>query len=83
MGHAVDGPLRHQCRGAAAAGYGLLGGASPFTMAFIQAFAGGAILRMLANMMFSEAYAHGGKLTGIFMVVGFMLSVGIVLLERT
>jgi ZIP family zinc transporter len=69
--------------GSSAAGYGLLGGASPFTLAFIQAFAGGAILMMLANTMFPEAYAHGGKLTGIFMVVGFMLSVGIVLLERT
>jgi len=40
-----------------AAGYGLLGGAPPATVAFVQAFAGGAILTMLADTMMPEAFA--------------------------
>ena len=45
-------------------------------------FAGGAILVMLANTMIPEAYEHGGKLAGLFTVLGFGVSVLIVLLER-
>jgi ZIP family zinc transporter len=43
---------------AAAAGYGLLEGASGNTIGFIQAFAGGAVLTMLADTMFPESYLH-------------------------
>jgi ZIP family zinc transporter len=43
---------------AAAAGYGLLEDASDGTVALIQAFAGGAVLTMLADTMFPEAYLH-------------------------
>ena len=39
----------------------LLGGASPPTVAVIQAFAAGAILTMLADTMMPEAFEHGGK----------------------
>jgi zinc transporter, ZIP family len=53
---------------AAAAGFGLLGGTPPSTIAFVQAFAGGAILTMLADTMMPEAFsdvehgkAKGGK----------------------
>jgi len=49
----------------------------------IQAFAGGAILIMLANTMIPEAYEHGGKLAGIFTVLGFAVSLLIVLFERS
>jgi ZIP family zinc transporter len=38
---------------------------------------------MLANTMMPEAYGHGGKLAGIFTVLGFVVSVFVVLLERT
>jgi ZIP family zinc transporter len=38
---------------------------------------------MLANTMFPEAYEHGGKLAGIFTVLGFSSAVFIVLLERS
>lgn len=43
---------------AAAAGYGLLEGASGDTIGWISAFAGGAVLTMLADTMFPEAYLH-------------------------
>ena len=56
---------------AALAGYGLFDGASPSAVAFVLAFAGGAILTMLADTMMPEAFAHGGKLAGVMTTVGF------------
>ena len=49
---------------ASLAGYGLFQNSSPDTVAFVLAFAGGAILTMLAETMMPEAYEHGGKLVG-------------------
>jgi len=71
------------CAFASVAGYGLLTGASPFTISFIQAFAAGAILVMLSNTMIPEAYEHGGKLAGIFTVLGFAVAVSIAVLEKS
>lgn len=51
-------------------------------LAVVNTFAGGAILIMLANTMIPEAYEHGGKLAGLFTVLAFGVSVGIILLER-
>ncbi len=59
---------------AAAIGYSALGHASPVLIGFIQAFAAGAILTMLADTMMPEAFAHGGKLVGLFTLLGFALS---------
>lgn len=70
------------CALASAAGFSLFGGISTHWMAFVQAFAGGAILMMLANSMIPEAYEHGGKLAGVFTVLGFCTSVAIVVLEH-
>jgi ZIP family zinc transporter len=70
------------CAVATVAGYGLLEGVSPKWLAFINAFAGGAILMMLSNTMIPEAFEHGGKLAGVSTVMGFAVSVSIVLLER-
>jgi zinc transporter, ZIP family len=70
------------CAVATVAGYGLLGNVSHKWMAFINAFAGGAILMMLSNTMIPEAFEHGGKLAGVSTVMGFAVSVSIVLLER-
>jgi ZIP family zinc transporter len=64
-------------------GYSLFSGASAQWLAFIQAFAGGAILMMLANSMMPEAFEHGGKLAGVFTVLGFFLSVSMVILENS
>ncbi len=71
------------CAIAAPVGYVLVSDASPFWMSFIKAFAAGAILMMLANTMMPEAFQHGGKLAGIFTVLGFSASVVVVVLERT
>ena len=70
------------CAFASALGYALLGNASELWLAFIKAFAAGAILMMLANTMMPEAFNHGGKLTGVFTVLGFALSMAVALLER-
>jgi zinc transporter, ZIP family len=56
---------------AALAGYALFDDASPSAIAFVLAFAGGAILTMLADTMMPEAFEHGGKLVGVFTTFGF------------
>ena len=53
------------------AGYTLLEGASDDTVAFVQTFAGGAILTMLATTMMPEVYEHGGNRVGIATTLGF------------
>ena len=62
---------------AALAGYGLFDSADPSTIAFVLAFAGGAVLTMLADTMMPEAFAHGGKLVGVVTTLGFGLAFGI------
>ena len=71
------------CASASVSGYYLFGNASAEWLSFIQAFAGGAILIVLANSMMPEAFEHGGKLAGIFTVLGFFVSVSIIVLEST
>jgi ZIP family zinc transporter len=60
---------------AAAAGYGLLDGASDATIAGLSAYAGGAVLTMLASTMLPEAHKQGGPLTGLVTTAGFLLAV--------
>lgn len=71
------------CALASMAGYGLLDSAPHYVISFIQAFAAGSILVMLSNTMIPEAYEHGGKLAGIFTVLGFAVAVFMALFERT
>lgn len=71
------------CALASVAGFSLFSSATETWMAFIQAFAGGAILMVLANSMIPESYEHGGKVTGLFMVLGFFVSVSMVILENS
>jgi ZIP family zinc transporter len=56
---------------AALLGFGLFDGASPSATAVVLAFAGGAILTMLADTMMPEAYAKGGKWVGVVTTLGF------------
>ncbi|MBK8883732.1 MAG: hypothetical protein IPN67_15550 [Bacteroidales bacterium] len=70
------------CAVSTIAGYSLFSSASDHWLSFIKAFAGGAIMMVLANSMIPESYEHGGKLTGIFTVVGFFISVSMVILEN-
>ena len=37
---------------------------------------------MLANSMIPEAYEHGGKLAGVFTVLGFAVSVLVIVFEQ-
>lgn len=60
---------------AAALGYGLLAHGGPVALGAIQAFAGGAVLAMLANSMLPEAVEHGGRLVGLAAVLGFAAAV--------
>jgi ZIP family zinc transporter len=59
---------------ASLAGYTAFRHSSPDTIAFILAFAAGAILTMLADTMMPEAYEHGGKLVGVVTTLGFSVA---------
>jgi ZIP family zinc transporter len=61
----------------AAAGFALLDPASGQTGAVVQAFAGGALLAMLADTLLPEAYAVEGVLTGFLVVAGFAVSLAL------
>src|SRR5215203_748232 len=65
----------------ALAGYALFDGASVATIAFVQAFAGGALLTMLADTMMPEAFRYGGKQVGLVTTLGFALAFFITTLE--
>jgi ZIP family zinc transporter len=62
------------CGVSSLAGFALFEGSRPPTQAFINMFAGGAILVMLADTMMPEAFEHGGRLAGIVNVMGFALA---------
>jgi ZIP family zinc transporter len=59
---------------AAAVGYVALGDASPGVIGFIEAFAAGAILTMLADTMMPESFEHGGNVVGLVTLLGFALA---------
>src|SRR5829696_10376064 len=65
----------------ALAGYAFFDGASVATIAFVQAFAGGALLTMLADTMMPEAFKYGGKQVGLFTTLGFALAFLITTIE--
>jgi zinc transporter, ZIP family len=65
------------CGLASAAGYGLLDGASRQVVAFVLAFAGGAILAMLSTTMMPEAYEHAGRLVGLATTIGFATAIAV------
>lgn len=66
---------------AAAIGYGLLDGASDDWVGLIEAFAGGAVLTMLANTMMPQAFREGGRGVGLLTVFGFSLAYLLSMLE--
>jgi zinc transporter, ZIP family len=69
------------CGLASMLGYTVFDSASPAVLAFVLAFAGGAILTMLADTMMPEAFEHGGKLVGLLTTFGFGLAFALTLLE--
>jgi ZIP family zinc transporter len=66
---------------AAMLGYVIFQDASPGAVAFLLAFAGGAILTMLADTMMPEAFEYGGPQAGLLTTLGFALAFGISSLE--
>jgi zinc transporter, ZIP family len=66
---------------AALAGYAFLDGAGPAALAFVLAFAGGAVLTMLADTMMPEAFQHGGRLTGVVTTFGFAVAFALTMLD--
>jgi zinc transporter, ZIP family len=66
---------------AAALGNGALSSASADSIAFVLAFAAGAILTMLADTMMPEAFEQGGKAAGLLTTLGFAAAVFISALE--
>ena len=66
---------------ASLAGYAVFDSAGPDALAFVLAFAGGAILTMLADTMMPEAFEHGGKLVGLVTTLGFGLAFALTMLE--
>lgn len=66
---------------AALAGYGLFDTASATTVAFVLAFAGGAVLTMLADTMMPEAFEKAGPLVGLLTTAGFSIAFALHLIE--
>ena len=66
---------------AALAGYAVFDAVSPNVVAFVLAFAGGAILTMLADTMMAEAFESGGRLVGLMTMLGFGVAFAISALE--
>lgn len=58
----------------AGVGYGIATWLPEAQGLFAQAFAAGAMLTMLADAMMPEAFEHGGKLVGLFTVLGFLVA---------
>jgi ZIP family zinc transporter len=58
----------------AAIGFAVLGSLTSEPLGIAKAFAAGAILTMLADTMFPEAYAGGGKGSGLATLLGFALA---------
>jgi ZIP family zinc transporter len=55
-------------------GYAAFSNASPGVVAFVLAFAAGAILTMLTDTMIPEAYKHAGRLAGVITTLGFSVA---------
>jgi ZIP family zinc transporter len=62
---------------ASLAGYAVFDGASTAIIAFVLAFAGGAILTMLAETMMPEAFEHARRSVGLVTTLGFALAFAI------
>jgi ZIP family zinc transporter len=67
---------------ASLAGYGLLGDAPPAAVAFVLAFAAGAVLTMLADTMMPEAFEHARREAGLATTFGFVVAFAIAQIER-
>lgn len=65
----------------AALGYGLVQALPEADGHYVEAFAAGAVLTMLASSMLPEARSEGGRLTGLLTALGFAVAAALTLLE--
>ncbi len=65
--------LTAACAAVAGAGY-LLSDAIAHQSTYVEAFAGGAVLTMLADSMIPEAFRYGGRAVGLLTVLGYMVA---------
>ncbi|MCW6003544.1 ZIP family zinc transporter [Micromonospora sp. CPCC 205371] len=65
----------------AAAGYGVLRLVPAAGGRYVQAFAAGAVLTMLADLMMAEGFTEGGRLGGPLTVAGFAIAGALTTLE--
>jgi ZIP family zinc transporter len=68
------------CALAAVAGF-VVGDAFGGTGIYVQAFAAGAVLTMLADSMMPEAFQHGGKAVGLLTVLGYAVAAALSALD--
>jgi len=66
---------------AAGIGYAVVSNSSGMTGAFVQAFAAGALLTMIADEMAPEAFSRSAKYAGLATTLGFILAVFLATLE--
>jgi ZIP family zinc transporter len=57
----------------AGAGF-LLADVTPHQGIYVEAFAGGAVLTVLADSMMPEAFSHGGRAVGLLTVLGYIVA---------
>jgi ZIP family zinc transporter len=62
-------------------GYALIGWLPGANGRYVQGFAAGAMLTMLADAMMPEAFEHGGKVVGLLTVLGFLMAAVLALNE--
>ena len=65
----------------AAIGYAVVSNVSELTGAFVEAFAAGALLTMIADEMAPEAYSRAASAAGLATTLGFILAVVLASME--
>ena len=68
----IWGGIAVACGLAAIAGYLLLDGAAPTSVAFVNALAAGAILAMITDTMIPEAFEEAALYSGLLATIGFL-----------
>jgi ZIP family zinc transporter len=69
------------CAAAAAAGYAFVQAVPAADGRLARAFAAGAVLTMLADVMMPEAFEHGGKVVGLLATLGFLTAAVLSVME--
>jgi ZIP family zinc transporter len=66
---------------AAAAGYAIVQSVPAADGRYVRAFAAGAVLTMLSDVMMPEAFEHGGKIVGLLATLGFLTAAVLSVME--